>query len=271
MDDDYQEALISELLELEFDAFEQKEGKIITYVTGERFSDVNRERIEQLLAAFPGDGFVQSEEVVVDKNWNEEWEQTIKAQQIGRFFVKPTWDYSAVPDKSILLEIDPKMAFGTGYHETTRLMLQMLPEVVRKEDRVLDAGTGTGILAIASVKLGAAEAFAFDIDDWSIQNSKENILLNGVDSKVTVKKGSMETLPADKKFDVVMANINRNTILELLPGFAEHLKNRGAMLLSGLLTSDREIILDHPVMKKFKLVRSKREKDWIALYFKRST
>ncbi|MDX1640026.1 MAG: 50S ribosomal protein L11 methyltransferase, partial [Balneolaceae bacterium] len=104
--DEYQESLIAELLDMEFDAFEQQEGKLITYITRERFSDVNREQIELLLAAYPGDGHIQSEEVVADQNWNEEWEQTIKAQQIGRFYVKPTWSPRDAPPDSILLEID---------------------------------------------------------------------------------------------------------------------------------------------------------------------
>ena len=270
VDDDYQEAFISELLELEFDAFEQQEGRLITYVTKERFSDVSRERIEQLLAAFPGGGHVQSEEVVADRNWNREWERTIKAQEIGRFFVKPTWDTTAVPEGSLLLEIDPKMAFGTGYHETTRLMLHLLPDAVRGGERVLDAGTGTGILAIAALKLGASEALAFDIDDWSIQNATENVLLNGVGDRIAVRKGSIETIPPGEKFNLIAANINRNTILELLPALVEHLGNDGYLLLSGLLQSDRDTIVNQPPVKKFNRVNALREGDWIALMLQKT-
>lgn len=269
VDDAYQEPLISEMLELEFDAFEQQEGKLITYVPKERFSDVNRERIEQILAAFPGDGHIQTEEVVADQNWNEEWERTIRAQEIGRFFVKPTWDFTPVPDDRILLEIDPKMAFGTGYHETTRLMLELLPEAVRGGERVMDAGTGTGILAIAAVKLGAAGAFAFDTDDWSIRNATENVLLNEVKRNITVKKGSIETIPADTSYDVIAANINRNTLVKLLPGLTERLAGGGKLLLSGLLISDREAILELPAIKEFIMLRSAREGDWIALMLRK--
>lgn len=262
--DDYQEPLISELIELDFDAFEQQEGRIITYIPIERFGDVQRERIEGVLRAYPGDGFIETEEVVADQNWNEEWEKTIEAQNIGKFYVKPTWDRSSAPDDSILLEIDPKMAFGTGYHETTRLMLRLLPDVVKKDDLVLDAGTGTGILAIAAVKLGARKAFAFDVDEWSITNTKENILLNRVDQKISVRKGSTETIPAGSSYDVILANIERNTILDMLPKLQNLLKKSGRMLLSGLLKKDEQSISDKLLGLDLEIREIIHENEWIA-------
>ncbi len=162
--------------------------------------------MDQLLAGFPGNCFIESEEIVADQNWNEQWEETISAQTIGRFYVKPTWDNSTVPPDKILLEIDPKMSFGTGYHETTRLMLRFLPDVLEEGDHVIDAGTGTGILSIAAIKLGAKSAFAFDIDEWSINNTLENIILNGVSKKITVREGSSEVILGEEKADVLLAN-----------------------------------------------------------------
>lgn len=264
IDDDYQETLISELLEMEFDAFEQQDGRIITYVPKERFSDVHRERIEGILRVYPGDGFIETEEVVADQNWNEEWEKTIEAQSIGKFYVKPTWHRGSAPADSILLEIDPKMAFGTGYHETTRLMLKLMPDVVNKDDLVLDAGTGTGILAIAAVKLGAAQAFAFDIDEWSITNTKENILLNGVEDQVSVRKGSLGIIPSGSAYDVIFANIERNTILEMLPKLQQLLKKNGRMLLSGLLKKDEEPVSQKLEELDFKIREIRHENEWIA-------
>jgi ribosomal protein L11 methyltransferase len=264
IDDDYQETLISELLELEFDAFEQQDGRIITYVPKERFNDVHRERIEGILRAYPGDGFIETEEVVADRNWNEEWEKTIEAQTIGKFFVKPTWQRAEAPDGKILLEIDPKMAFGTGYHETTRLMLKLLPDIISGNELVLDAGTGTGILAIAAVKLGAEKAFAFDIDEWSITNTRENILLNGVDERVAVRKGSLEIIPKGSSYDVILANIERNTILEMLPQLHSLLKPNGKMLLSGLLDKDEQSIAKKLEQLDLKTREIRHENEWIA-------
>lgn len=267
--DEYQEMLISELLDLEFDAFEQQKDRIVTYVPKERFSDVNRERIEGILRAYPGDGFIESEEVVADQNWNERWEQTIRAQTIGKFFVKPTWSQEQAPAGHIPLEIDPKMAFGTGYHETTRLMLRFLPEVVEKEHSVLDAGTGTGILAIAAIKLGAKYAFAFDIDEWSITNTRENILLNGVAESIDVVKGSIEILSREQKFDVVLANIQRNTILEILPDLADTTGEGTSMLLSGLLEKDRQAIEQRGKELGLHFREIRQENEWIALHLKK--
>lgn len=264
IEDNYQETLISELLELDFDAFEQQDGRIITYVPKERFSDVHRERIEGILRAYPEDGFIETEEVVADQNWNEEWEKTIVAQTIGRFYVKPTWQKGEPDAGDILLEIDPKMAFGTGYHETTRLMLKLLPDVTEKNDLVLDAGTGTGILAIAAIKLGAGKAFAFDIDEWSITNTRENILLNGVDNRVAVRKGSLETIPEGSKYDVILANIERNTILEMLPKLKKLMNKKGRMLLSGLLEKDEESIAKKLDELDLKVNEIRQENEWIA-------
>lgn len=265
--DKYQESLIAELLEMDFDTFEQKDDHIITYVQKERFSVVNRERIEELLAVYPGDGYIQSEEVVADQNWNEQWEQTIQPQQVGIFFIKPTWARQEAPENTVLLEIDPKMAFGTGYHETTRLMLKLLPDVVNQGISVLDAGTGTGILSIAAIKLGAKEAFAFDIDQWSVTNTKENILLNEVANQVEVTKGSVEVVPEGTAYDLVLANIERNTILGMLPKLVDVLKEGGHLLLSGLLESDRSAIMTQTEDYPLRLTHSGQEDEWIAMQF----
>jgi len=262
--EEYQEGVIAELFDMDFDGFEQREGQIITYITKENFGISDRERIDQLLAAYPGNGFIESEEVVADQNWNEQWEQTIQAQQIGRFFVKPTWSRESVPKDKILLEIDPKMSFGTGYHETTRLVLKMLADTAQEGDLVIDAGTGTGILSIAAVKLGASEVFAFDIDEWSISNTQENILLNDVADTITVKQGSADVIPEEYKADLLLANIERNTILQLLPNLEAALKNDGILILSGLLETDEALIREE-LKSSFRVEEMRQENEWIAL------
>jgi len=263
--DEYQESLIAELFDMDFDGFEQREDQIITYITKEQFGINDRERIEQLLAAYPGDGCIQSEEVVADQNWNEQWEETITAQEVGQFYIKPTWVQSTPADDKILLEIDPKMSFGTGYHETTRLMLRLLPKVVEEDDRFVDAGTGTGILSIAAIKLGAKYAFAFDIDEWSVSNTKENILLNNVADYITIQKGSTEVIPNGEQADVVVANIERNTIVEILSDLEAALKPGGALLLSGLLEGDKKGILKQ-LEDHYEIDEISQENEWIAIH-----
>jgi len=263
--DKYQEALIAELFDMDFDGFQQQEGRILAYITKEKFGIGDREVLEQLLASYPGNGFIESEEVVADQNWNEQWEKTIQAQSIGRFFVKPTWSQEKVPAGKILLEIDPKMSFGTGYHETTRLILRLMSDLVKEDDLVIDAGTGTGILSIAAIKLGAKYAFAFDIDDWSISNASENIMLNGVADFITVQKGSTEVIPKGKKVDVLFANIERNTIIDLLPDFYEALKEKGHLVLSGLLDNDKRAVLSE-LEGKFEIKSIPVEGEWVAIH-----
>lgn len=264
IEDNYQESLISEMDNMDFNAFEQQDNRLVTYITKENFNVVHRERIEQLLNGYPGDNFIISEEVVADQNWNEQWEQTIQAQSIGEFFVKPTWDRQAAPKDKITLEIDPKMSFGTGYHNTTRLMLHLLPDIIEKDMQIIDAGTGTGILAIAAVKLGARHVFAFDIDDWSITNTKENILINEVADCITVKKGSTETISAGQRVDVILANIERNTILHLLPEFTKLLKEEGLLLISGLLVKDKPAVMND-LKDQYDIREVRNEDEWIAI------
>jgi ribosomal protein L11 methyltransferase len=264
IDEKYQEPLIAELFDMDFDGFEQRDKQVITYIPKKQFGISDRERIDTLLAAYPGDGFIESEEVVAEQNWNQQWEETIRAQTIGDFFVKPTWSQETVPEDKILLEIDPKMSFGTGYHETTRLILNLLSDVITENDFVIDAGTGTGILSIAAVKLGARSAFAFDIDEWSISNTKENILLNEVADYIDVKKGSSEVIATHDKADVVLANIERNTILDIFADLDAALKERGTLVLSGLLEKDKSSVLS-ALKDNYQVVDIPQENEWIAI------
>jgi ribosomal protein L11 methyltransferase len=271
IEDEYQESLITELSDMEFDSFQQLHDELITYIPKEQFQIGDRERIERLLAAFPGEVYVRSEEIVADQNWNMEWEKTIQAQEIGLFLVRPTWSTVTPEADQILLEIDPKMSFGTGYHETTRLMLKQLSIIINKGDLILDAGTGTGILAIASIKLGAKKVIGFDTDDWSITNASENILLNKVADKIDIKKGSMEVIKGEILYDGILANIERNTITEMLPNFSNHLKKEGTLLISGILEDDEELVTGKLNKNNFEHIETMQENEWIAIWAKKVT
>lgn len=262
--EDYQESLIADLLELDISGFELRKEKLITYLPGSTMDESVRERIEEALTAYPGNNFIQSEEVMADRNWNEKWEETIRPQRIGPFFVKPTWSKENVPGGRTLIEIDPKMSFGTGYHESTRLLLRMLPEVVRGGERVLDAGTGTGILAIAAARLGAGSVLAFDIDEWSVVNSRENIRLNEVDDRVEIRRGSIGKVDANDRFELIIANIDRNAILEMLSAFQHHLLPAGTLLLSGLL-EDHGSSVEEAMQAPMEIREVKTENEWMAI------
>ncbi len=265
--DEFHELLIAELFELDFEGFEQEDNLLIATIPANRFDDLKRETIERIVMNWGGDSSILKERVVKEQNWNEAWERTIQPQSIGRFYVHPTWaaPIDEIGDR-IELMIDPKMAFGTGYHATTRVMLEWLPEVIHEGDSVLDAGTGTGILGIAALKLGAASAFGFDVDEWSETNAKENILLNKVDG-FEIKIGSTEVVPEGEKYDVVLANINRNTLIELMPELCAYLKPGGRLLLSGLLEEDEAVMLEQKALKELKYVETRQHNEWIALLF----
>lgn len=271
--DDFHELLIAELFDLDFEGFEQEDDLLIATIPTNRLDDTKREEVERKLMAFGEEASILSEKIIAPQNWNEEWEQTIKPQTIGKFYVHPTWSsFDGDLDDKIELMIDPKMAFGTGYHATTRVMLEWIPEVIKEGDKILDAGTGTGILAIAALKLGASSAFGFDIDEWSETNTRENILLNGVEN-FDVYLGSTEVIPDGEKYDVILANINRNALIELVPELVTYLNKGGRLLLSGLLKEDKETMLQQPTLQELRYVDTRssmdirKNEEWIALLF----
>lgn len=265
----HQEMLISELMELDFSGFDQYDDYLLAYVPQRNYNDVAREHIESWLLAQSVRCVYEQETVYEPRNWNEEWEKTIQPMQVGQFYVRPTWTPTPTPQGSYLLEIDPKMAFGTGYHETTRCMLRMLPKVVQEGQRVLDIGTGTGILAIAALKLGAVSAFGFDIDEWSAVNATENALINGVAEIFDIREGSFETLPHDSSYDLVLANVNRNMLLEMAPAITATVFAGGDLLLSGLLESDEDAIRTNPQYASLQLKNRIQENEWICLHYRK--
>lgn len=263
--DEYQEILIAELFDMDFDGFEEKEENIlIATIPTNHFDDSKRESIEKILYTISKGSRILTEEIIHPQNWNEAWERSIVPQTIGKFYVRPTWGKKMDTDDHIELIIDPKMAFGTGYHATTRLLLEWLPEVISLNDTVLDAGTGTGILALGALKLGAASAFGFDIDEWSEDNARENMILNQIEN-LEVKLGSVDTIPMGAQYNVIVANINRNALLELIPILTNHLKEDGKMLLSGLLVEDESKIKSITKKEQLLHVGTRREQEWIAM------
>jgi ribosomal protein L11 methyltransferase len=262
MPEHLQEYFIAELMDLDFYGFEQFDERMEAFVEISRFNDSHREYIEQLVSIFPDVSFSEVEEIE-EQNWNQTWEHSIQAQRIGRFLVKPTWSSETAADNEILLEIDPKMSFGTGYHPTTRLILRELEKMPIKGKTVMDAGTGTGILAIAAIKLGATYAIGFDTDPWSKDNAFENTLINGVETRTEIRFGGIEQINPDQMFDISLANINRNVLLEIIPFLAAHTKTGGQICMSGLLYSDEEIIREKLSDEPVNILNVEREEEWI--------
>lgn len=223
--------------------------------------------IESMLARlFPSSKYRFS--TIQSRNWNEEWERSIEPVVISeRFIIAPSWKSVVVPKDCFLLIIDPKMSFGTGFHATTRLMLRMMEEEDFKERLVLDVGTGTGVLAIASVKLGAEVALGIDIDEWSFDNAVENAVRNNVEEKVQIRQGTVDIV--EGTFDVILANITRNDNINLMSRYFDLLASRGRLLLSGFYESEVNQITQAASERGFTFIRSTTEDEWAATMLER--
>ncbi|MGE5364968.1 MAG: 50S ribosomal protein L11 methyltransferase [Bacteroidota bacterium] len=269
----YQEELISGVLwQLDIDGVTEDAGVIKVYC-GES-GNTDKSKIEGLLEQLRGqkliDSFAVEESTIEDRNWNEEWEKTINIIEVSdRIVIKPSFrSYTTDDSNKIILTIDPKMSFGTGEHQTTKLMINMVEKYVKPGMSVLDAGTGTGVLAIAAVKLGAAEAVAFDNDEWCYENGIENAEQNAVSDKVKILNCELDDIDI-RPFDLVLANINKNILIDIAEGLVIRLSENGTLVLSGLLFTDEEDITDKFVMLGLRVIDKMQMDEWISLTFRK--
>ena len=205
-----------------------------------------------------------------DRDWNEQWEQEgFEPIVISENLI--IHDGRHLPDSTpdIAIEIDAKLAFGTGTHETTRMICSTLLELQPK-GRVLDCGTGTGILSICALKLGAQEAIGYDIDEWSVDNARHNAVINQIDNRFTSLLGDASILnKVEGTFDLVMANINRNILLNDMPQFVSKMKAGATLILSGFYTDDCQVLIEKAQTLGLTLQQQKEDQQWACLVLKR--
>ena len=219
--------------------FVQEPGTLRAYVPAEAWSLADREALQARLRA---EGYVEALRVqsVAAKNWNDAWEADIAPVRAGPFLLCTTT--AEVPPEhadATVLRIDPKMSFGTGHHATTRLALRLLADAVAPGDHVIDVGTGTGVLAIAACRRGAASVEAVDTNPRAVENARENVARNEVSDCVTIREGSIDAVPPGPAH-VVVANITRAPLLKLLPALRRRLRPNAHLVLSGLLHTDAD-------------------------------
>jgi len=231
----FTEILMAEIAEAGFNSFIETESGFEAYTDEDE--TYNTQLLESTLQKYQHvKPFETKLDEVEKENWNEKWENSFDPIIVAdKIYIRAHFH----PEKNYpyVITITPKMSFGTGHHETTYLMLKSQLNIDHKNKIVMDAGCGTAILAIMASKLGAKFIDAFDIDEWSAINGNENTALNQVDN-VSIRQGKISTLTFDQSFDIILANINKNILLEEMPYYAQHLADGGNLLLSGFYESD---------------------------------
>lgn len=266
IEDYQQDLLISDLADLGFDTFEDSEGGFTAFVIKDNF---NEQELKDLLANYSEEfATAYTLEDVADENWNAEWEKNFSPLIIDDVcYVRATF-HEPQPSYPYEIVIDPKMAFGTGHHQTTTMVMQYILAADLKGKIILDMGCGTGILAILAAKLGAKSLMAIDYDDICYESTIENATLNQVDN-LKALCGSKEVIPNDE-YDVIFANINRNILLDQIHRYAEVLKAGGKIFFSGFyLDPDLGMITAECAKYSIKYVDHKQNGDWVAAQFEK--
>ena len=252
-----------------FETFEETETGLKGYVQQSLF-DVSV--LKTALEDFPFEDTTISYDIreAEDRDWNEQWEQEgFEPIVISENLI--IHDGRHLPDSTpdIAIEIDAKLAFGTGTHETTRMICSTLLELQPK-GRVLDCGTGTGILSICALKLGAQEAIGYDIDEWSVDNARHNAVINQIDNRFTSLLGDASILnKVEGTFDLVMANINRNILLNDMPQFVSKMNADATLILSGFYTDDCQTLIEKAQTLGLTLQQQKEDQQWACLVLTR--
>ena len=211
------------------------------------------------------ESFKIEKEILKDKNWNQLWEKSREVIHVSdRIVIKPSFKDYTTKENEIVLTIDPKMSFGTGDHQTTKLILRALEKIVKPGMRVIDVGSGTGILSIAAVKLGAEKVFAVDFDEICLENCKENSKINNVEDSIEIHTGEIDVVK-DSNFDLIIANIQKNVLLEIAEQIKQRIKQDGIIILSGLLESDQSAIEKKYHSLGFKTLQIEQMDEWIAI------
>ncbi|MDY3319742.1 50S ribosomal protein L11 methyltransferase [Riemerella anatipestifer] len=255
----WSEILMAELIHIGFDSFTEESNGILAYIPK---NDLNEDAIKSLY-------IFEQEGVEIDYtytempniNWNEEWEKNFSPINVeDKVYIRAEFHEPQPLDYEIIIQ--PKMSFGTGHHATTYLMIQQMLEMDFQGKKVLDMGCGTSVLAIFAKLKGAGDTLAIDIDPWSVENSKENADRNQV--SLRIEEGTAENL-GQEKFDIILANINRNILISDIPTYVSVLEKGGKLLLSGLCFFDVEDIMEVCTAHNLTLNKKVQREEWVSL------
>ena len=252
------------------EAFEDTKTGVMAYVQQALF---DREALDDSISSFPIDETTITYKVreAEDKDWNEQWEQEgfepiVVADKLVIHDGRHLPSAISLQPSAISIEIDAHLAFGTGTHETTRMICATLLGMNLQGKRVLDCGCGTGILGICALKLGAASCVGYDIDEWSADNTRHNAVINQVDNRLQPLCGDSSVLSGyGAEFDLVMANINRNILLADMPRFVSVMAPHSTLILSGFYETDCALLESKAQQFGLRLTATKTDSDWACM------
>ena len=255
----WNEILMAELIEIGFDSFTEEHEGILAYIQKDLFDDKQLQEINMFSNEAVEISYTYQE--MPNINWNEEWEKNFEPINVeNQVSIRAEFHSNQNLPHEIIIQ--PKMSFGTGHHATTYLMIQQMLDMDFENKTVLDMGCGTSVLAIFAKQKGAGKTVAIDIDEWSVENSKENAERNNVD--LDISQGTADNLGAEN-FDIILANINRNILISDIPTYVSVLNDGGQLLLSGLCFFDVDDILEVCNEHKLTLKRKLQREEWVSL------
>lgn len=266
--EDITDALIAEMGSIGYDGFAYTDDGFKSYILSSGFNEAAIAGLS-LLQILSEDYRVTYEKAeIADRDWNKEWEEHFTPIAIKDKILVRAGFHTPHPEVEYEIIIEPKMSFGTGHHATTALMLETLLDFVPalKGKNVLDMGCGTGILSIMAAKAGAANVTGIDIDEWSYHNAMENIRNNALQN-ISVKIGDAGLLAGEKNFDFILANINRNILLNDMSHYVAHLSDKGYLIMSGFYTCDLPLIREKAEQLRLTFQSNKTENNWVAACF----
>ena len=257
------EILIAELGLFGFESFVETETGLLAYIQSEEHSEHIMNDIQILESNEFKIEF--SFKTIEQTNWNEEWEKNFTPINVdNKVYVRAPFHDASTMDYEIVIE--PKMSFGTGHHETKHMMIQHLLDLDLTHKSVLDMGCGTGILAIFAAMKNARPIDAIDIDEWCVENTNENIEKNNCEF-ISVFLGDAHLLK-NQKYDIIIANINRNILLQDLPAYKRCLNNNSILLLSGVYTEDEPLLQSKAKELGFEFLKKFERNNWLSLRFR---
>ena len=266
--EDIADALIAELGDIGYDGFSYTDSGFTAYIPSGAFNPKAIKDL-QLLQYFSERYRITLEETEIpDQDWNKTWEENFTPILVDNRILVRAGFHASMPGIEHEIIIEPKMSFGTGHHATTALMLKTILDLSAafQGKRVLDMGCGTGILSILAAKVGAREVTGIDIDEWAYNNTMENIRNNQV-KQIHIKIGDATLLRAEAPFDIILANINRNILLEDMAAYQEKLHPSGYLIMSGFYLQDLPMIRERAESLGLQYQSHQEEKQWVAAVF----